>query len=381
VANANRYYAHALCAVLFLGFIMIVIARECFYLINLRKAYLLSGWNASRISSRTILFTSVPGKDLTEAAIRELYPGVKQVWIPTDCKELTKLVEERDETAFRLEAGEIQLSKDANANRLKAEKGKKHYESTEEGGFPYLNPKDRPTHRLKFLIGKKVDTIEYGRTHLTELIPKVQAGQDSHWNGKEKLIPAVFIEFVTITHAQAAWSAAQNPINKVKGGAPVPRQMGILPGEVVWGNLGMQSAMVMIRYLLATAFISVMIIFWAIPVAVVGIISNINYIIDKVPFLSFINSIPQVILGVVTGLLPVVMLAILMSLVPVICRCKSSYLVLAALVLTFSSCCQARRSHDFVPNRIAVPVLVLRFPGHPGFPHHYCQFCGEYCGH
>merc|ERR1711939_505793 len=38
------------------------------------------------------------------------------------------------------------------------------------------------------------------------------------------------------------------------------------------------------------------------------------------PFLSFINSIPEVILGVVTSLLPSVMLAILVSLVPVFFR-------------------------------------------------------------
>ncbi|KAF2806685.1 DUF221-domain-containing protein [Mytilinidion resinicola] len=318
--HATRYYAHALVAVVFLSAIMVVIARECFYLINLRKAYLLSAWNASRISSRTILFTSVPNADLNEEAIRARYPGARQVWIPTDCKELTKLVEERDDTAMKLEGGEIRLSKDANANRLKAEKGKKHYESNEEGGFPYLNPKDRPTHKLKFLIGKKVDTIEYGRTHLTELIPKVQAGQDSHWNGKEKHVTAAFVEFNTLTDAQAAWGASQNKLNKVKGGSPIGRQMGVLPGEVIWKNLGMKSAMVTIRHALATAFIVIMIIFWAIPVAVVGIISNINNITDKVHFLSFINDIPSVILGVVTGLLPVVLLAVLMSLVPVVCR-------------------------------------------------------------
>jgi hypothetical protein len=38
--------------------------------------------------------------------------------------------------------------------------------------------------------------------------------------------------------------------------------------------------------------------------------------------LSFINDIPKVVLGVVTGLLPVVLLAVLMALVPIVCRCK-----------------------------------------------------------
>merc|ERR1711964_258862 len=67
-------------------------------------------------------------------------------------------------------------------------------------------------------------------------------------------------------------------------------------------------------------FIVLMILFWSIPVSVVGAISNVNYLTDKVPFLSFINDIPSQILGVVTGLLPSVMLAILMALVPIVCR-------------------------------------------------------------
>ncbi len=91
------------------------------------------------------------------------------------------------------------------------------------------------------------------------------------------------------------------------------------PGEVVWKNLGVKNASRKVKLLIATAIIWVMIIFWAIPVAFVGALSNINYLTNKVPFLSFINDIPKVILGVVTGLLPVVLLALLMSLVPVFC--------------------------------------------------------------
>lgn len=54
----------------------------------------------------------------------------------------------------------------------------------------------------------------------------------------------------------------------------------------------------------------------SIPVAVVGLISNINFLTERIPFLSFINSIPSVILGVVTGLLPVVLLALLIAMLP-----------------------------------------------------------------
>jgi len=100
------------------------------------------------------------------------------------------------------------------------------------------------------------------------------------------------------------------------------RQMGVLPNEVIWKNLGMGAKNRALRHVVATIAICALIIFWSIPVAIVGVISNVNYLTENVPFLGFIDNIPPVILGVVTGLLPVVLLAVLMALVPVICRCK-----------------------------------------------------------
>jgi hypothetical protein len=259
----NRYYAHALMSVLFLGIVMIIIARESFYAVNLRQAYRRSPWGASRLSSKTILFTNVP-KTITESSLFEMFPGVKHAWVGSNCKELTKLVEDRDDTAMKLENAEIQLSRDANTNRIKAEKGKKKAFQAGEGVDKHCNPKDRPTHKLKFLIGKKVDTITYGREHLAELIPKVEAEQDKHWKGKGELVGAVFLTFYTQKQAQDAWQLMQK--RKTKPNSKLAaRQLGVLPQEVVWGNLRIGTAEHLLRWMAATAFISVMIIFFAIP--------------------------------------------------------------------------------------------------------------------
>jgi len=317
--NINRYYAHAIISFIFLSVVLAVIARESFYTVNLRQAYRRSPWGASRLSARTILFTNVP-KDITQAALFEMFPGVKHAWVASNTKELDDLVEDRDKTALKLEAGEVQLSTDANKNRLKAEKGKKHF--VQDGvadGTKWINPKKRPTHRLKFLIGKKVDTIEYGRSHLAELIPKITAEQDKHWNGQGELVGAVFIEFQTQKLAQDAWQMMQDKKTKPNKSLQAA-QLGVVPQEVVWSNLRIKPAEHFARWAVATGVISVMIIFFAIPVAFVGLISNINYLTETISWLRWINSIPPVILGVVTGLLPSVMLAVLMALVPIFCR-------------------------------------------------------------
>lgn len=299
--------------------IMVIIARESFYTVNLRQAYRRSPWGASRLSSRTILFTNVP-KTLSQSALFEMFPGVKHAWVASNTKELEELVEDRDKTALKFEAAEVQLSTDANKNRMKAEKNKKHFVNENvQDGTKWLNPKDRPTHKLKFLIGKKVDTIEYGRQHLAELIPKITAEQDKHWNGNGELVGAVFLEFDTQRRAQDAWQMMQSRKNKPNSKMQA-RQLGVQPQEVVWGNLRITKPEHAVRWAVATGVISVMIIFFAVPVAFVGLISNINYLAERFSWLSWILDIPQVILGVVTGLLPSVMLAVLMALVPIFCR-------------------------------------------------------------
>ncbi|KAG9204380.1 hypothetical protein G6514_000836 [Epicoccum nigrum] len=317
--NVNRYYAHAGISAIFLSLVMIIVARESFYTVNLRQAYRRSPWGASRLSARTILFTNVP-KTLSQSALFEMFPGVKHAWVASNTKELEDLVEDRDKTALKFETAEVKLITNANKERMKAEKGKKHFEDANaQDGTKWLNPKDRPTHKLKFLIGKKVDTIEYGRQHINELIPKITAEQDKHWNGQGELVGAVFLEFDTQRRAQDAWQMMQSRKNKPNSKMDA-RQLGVMPQEVVWNNLKISKSQHMIRWAVATAIIAVMVIFFAIPVAFVGVISNINYLAERFSWLSWILDIPKVILGVVTGLLPTVMLAVLMALVPIFCR-------------------------------------------------------------
>lgn len=59
VVNKYKLFAHAGCAIIFFGFVIFMITRESIYYINLRQAYLLSPLYSARLSSRTVLFTSV----------------------------------------------------------------------------------------------------------------------------------------------------------------------------------------------------------------------------------------------------------------------------------------------------------------------------------
>ncbi|KAI1105835.1 DUF221-domain-containing protein [Jackrogersella minutella] len=327
--EVNRYYAHTFMAWIFYGFVMYMVLRESIYYVNLRQAFLLSPLYANRISSRTVLFISVPDKYLDEARLRKVFgDSVKHVWINGDTEELDDLVKERDKLAMKLEKAEVNLIKLANENRIKAMKKNKGGANemvedaptdAESGSLAarWVPDKKRPTHRLGLLglVGKKVDTINWCRTELERIIPAVETAQTEYRAGNYKKLPSVFIEFNTQADAESAFQVlAHHQALRM-----TPKYIGITPGEVVWSALKVSWWQRVIRRFAVLGFISVLIIFWAVPVAVVGAISNVSYL-AKLSFLHWLLSIPSVILGLIQGLLPSVALSILMSLVPIIMR-------------------------------------------------------------
>ena len=120
VLDPYKFYAHALIAWVFFGFILMMICRECIYYINLRQAYLTTPQHMHRLSARTVLFTCVPERFLDEPRVRKLFgDSVKNVWIPRNTRQLGRLVKERENAAIKLEKAEIELIRKANKEREK----------------------------------------------------------------------------------------------------------------------------------------------------------------------------------------------------------------------------------------------------------------------
>ncbi|KAI9643705.1 hypothetical protein NHQ30_008328 [Ciborinia camelliae] len=423
VSNPKVYYAHAFLAWLFFGFILYTVSRECVYYINLRQAYLLHPYYAKRLSSRTVLFTCVPQQNLEEAKLRKIFgDAVKHVWIPRETGELQDLVDERNQSAYRLERAETELIKLANKERNRALKhghpdlessiGMNSVQETTGGststetrrpslvrspagaisrdieisedpmsptntlvgsnsspvdgkekdstvteiamsqtnsqatsdespvspvlkwgdnGYGMAGPPPgvsgsiasqwiphswRPTHRPLSNYGRSVDTIKWTRNRLKEIAPQINKLRRNHRQGKVKPLPAAFIEFDTQVNAQSAYQT----LSHHRAFHMTPHINGIRPHEIVWKSLRMKWWERIMRGFAIQGFVTCLVIFWSIPCALIGIITNINSLTSKVPFLRFINKLPSSILGLITGLLPAVALTLLMAVVPVILR-------------------------------------------------------------
>ena len=354
--NNYRYFALALCAWVYFIFILLLITRESIFYVNLRQAYLMNPAYASKLPSRTVLYVAVPDEYLSESKLRGMLgSSVKRVWFPCQSKELDDLVEERDKAAMTLEAAETNLIVTANKERLKA--GEQNGTAPDvEAAEPeasasrWLTPKQRPTHRLKPLIGKQVDSIEHCRAEITRLTPLIEEQQAKLRVGDGKKYPAVFVEFDSLSEAQAAYqSLTYHQALKMD-----PRFTGMHPLEVIWSNLKIRGWERFIRRTAIITLVTVTVIFWSFPVAFVGFISNLSYWSksSQTPWLHWLTKIPPVIFGVVSGLLPSVMLSVLMALLPPYLRCKycCQPLVIRYLRLKLTS-------FKSLPSLAALPLL------------------------
>ncbi|KAM6516516.1 hypothetical protein FALCPG4_014700 [Fusarium falciforme] len=402
IKDPRRMWAHVVVAWLFFGFVLFTISRECIYYVGIRQAFLSSPHYAKRLSSRTLLVTSIPERYLDEARIRKLYgDSVKRVWIPRTAKALIKLVEEREQTALRLEKAEITLIKKANMARKKqmkvqppttsssaepcaapsnssirtetdseqprssgprveiTENDNTQNENGQDQGFksnltqvsqtdthdllekaaedpeyvhPYgLNPDlpdvrgsvaaqwipvtVRPHHRPLHNFFRRVDTIRWCRKRLKELNLEIFKLRRQVRRGDGQTLPAAFIEFDTQESAQAAHQivAHHRPLQLA------PRILGVRPDEVVWSSLRMRWWERIIRRFLIMGLVTVAIIFWSIPSAFIGIISNIKFL-SSLPFLTWIKLLPGAVTGFLQGFLPAIALSFWMSLVPAMLR-------------------------------------------------------------
>jgi len=406
VKLGTKFYAHVVVAWLFFGFVLFMVVRECIFFINLRQAYLLSPNYASRLSSRTVLFTCIPKPYVNERKLRELFgPTVKNVWLVQDTGALEALVKDREETADRLQQAEIKLIRLANAARERylktnpdpyltndysllpqksATEESRASESTQKDPEPgqaeiesvkkfaesqlsvldkpappgepqgpedadYVHPyglhstlpdvrgsvaalwipaESRPHHRPIQNFGRRVDTIRWTRARLKVLNRDIWNLRKKFRRGDGTPLNAAFIEFDSQASAQAAYQilAHHLPLHMS------PRYIGLRPNEIIWSALRVRWWELIMRRFFMMAVIAAVVIFWSIPSAFLGGLTNIDKLSKMIPFLSFIGKLPSAIKGIIQGLLPALALSWFMSMVPWMLRgkCQTVSGVLAA---------------------------------------------------
>lgn len=322
------------------------------------------------------MFTCIPREYRDEAKLKKIFGDtVKTVWLPNRSRELANLVDERRQTALRLEKAELELIRMANAARTKAMKagdfaikqrphpntgngsaGSSEMEINSKPGpdsplslqkhatenyasekidlesdaaipLPDVNGSvasqwiphsARPHYRPIANGGRRVDTIKFTRMRLKRLQFMIKKLRRQQLTAKGNAMPVAFIEFISQAEAQSA----SQTLTHHRAMHMSPSYIGVRPFEIVWKNLSMTWWEQILRQFGIDAAVAMLILFWAIPCAGIGIISNVHYLAEKVPFLHWLEDLPSPIIGVISGLLPSLALSWIMNVVPVILRCK-----------------------------------------------------------
>jgi len=218
----------------------------------------------------------------------------------SDHSQITNAIAERDEHMLNLEKAETswirQITRKGTAKAIRP---------TRRLPLPFL-PFSLP------FLGEKVDTIDHSIKEIETLNRKIE--NKRNLQKSQQPTGSVILEFATQTGAiQAAHHAKEL-------GFTTTNPLLVNPKDVIYPNLALGNTNISLRTMIAYTFLVVMIIFWTVPVAFVGLISNVTYLTEKIPSLNFIYRMPSSLLGIITGLLPSIALLILMALVPVIMR-------------------------------------------------------------
>jgi calcium permeable stress-gated cation channel len=160
--------------------------------------------------------------------------------------------------------------------------------------------------------------VTWARGELKRMNPAIARQQ-----ARSELYEPMNSTFIQFNSQLAAHMACQS-VASHKPLYMTPRYIETAPEDVVWGNMQLVWWQRLIRVYSINTAIAALVVFYAIPTAFVGSISNISYLTNRLPWLRFIYKMPSQLLGIITGLLPSVMLAIWMSLLPFILRiaCK-----------------------------------------------------------
>ncbi|KAF1913984.1 hypothetical protein BDU57DRAFT_480761 [Ampelomyces quisqualis] len=320
VKKRKHLYAHAAVAWVFFSFVMFTVARERLWLIGLRQAWNLSKTNAKRLSRRTVLFLSAPTAALDKVNMQRFFGAdAVRVWPVTKADELHSLVSSRNSLVEELEGAELSLIKKANKRGRKRQSKNSRRDITYDSLSDGIRKSMRPTHRLKTSppIGKQVDSIDWYREQIKKKEEEIEKARDSNESvDSHGGAAAVFVEF----RSQAAAQRACQQIASADIMSLTPRYTGVLPNEVIWENLTIAPARRLSQHGIAIALVIATIVFWSIPVSLVGAISNIGYLADNVKWLEFLNRLPPQAISLLSGLLPPLLLSMLASYVPKIFR-------------------------------------------------------------
>ncbi|KAJ1304283.1 hypothetical protein OPQ81_005443 [Rhizoctonia solani] len=360
----NRYIAHVVLVYIMTFFVFYLIRRELLLFVHARHQFLISKSHSHLAQAKTVLITSMPDELCEERALRQFCAfvpgGVDKIWIYRDQPDLPKLYNDRLAVCQQLEKAMVKYMRavtKAWRQHNKAEKAKakargrsgKDIEALQENqktpnSYPLtrlstqgsraqlLEPVEpdtriamdmvpRPTHRLGWvpLIGQKVDTFDWCKTEIARLNDEIKEKRKALPNCKPHGSAFIQCNLQMGAHVLAQCVSYHEPLKMSQ------KWIEVAPEDIIWDNIDDGAYEVRSRYVLSWLLTFAVIALWFIPTTFAGILSNVDQLCVKAKWLQWICRLPDVVQGIIQGVLPPAVIAILFLLLPIYLRAMAVF--------------------------------------------------------
>lgn len=347
--NSNRKLAHFFLALIFISFILWLIYFELNQYISIRQNALTSDSHRQKASTKTVLLRSIPFKYQNEESLKNMFQifpeSVSNVWQNRDYTQLVHLINKQKYIASKLEeliniivwkstrnykrkSSSIKsistTTVSSNTSTMKEPKKTKYHSSLPgKKWMDYIKQSDIPKMRIPLFeifgksiflpfCGPKIDALSWYKIELNRLNSEIRIMQSSP--SSFPLINSCFVQFKHQIYAHLTCQSVIFDNPQLTGQSFIE----IDPHDVIWDNLGFSWLQCFLRNVLATILNILLILGWTFPVALVAILSQLDYLPELFQGFLWIDYIPARFRIVISTILPSIIISFLMSLAPTI---------------------------------------------------------------
>ncbi|RDL31558.1 Uncharacterized protein BP5553_09767 [Venustampulla echinocandica] len=320
-SHTDRYWVH-------LGVAIFVVTSVCHVLRREVREYArIQSVSHLCVRRSSLLITSSiqqPSSKAIRRHFRKTAGGIRSITINRDYSDLQAKLRRRDASLRNLEIAETSLIMKANyKKRIGCTKDKMDavYRHPMPLWMKYLDQKDRASVRLpKFpwlcrlpFVGAQVDAIRYFRTEVAQLNIEIERDQEHPEKFPQTTSSLVhFNQSISTQLATIALEARIPPSWTLKHGTT--------PSDTIWPHVSISWWRQCIRTAVVYLLVTALILGFAVPVTIIGSLSQIKYLTNVVPWLQRIGSLPIWLVAVIQGVLPPILLAVATAAVPILIR-------------------------------------------------------------
>jgi hypothetical protein len=298
--HCDRYWAHLVFGLFFISYVCWIIWIELAHYVEIRQ-------KSPSSALCTVLIDAIPEDWMsTEDLVSqfEAFPGkVTAVSFNRDFRVLSQAIAKRERLARSLEMAETRYIR----RTIKADIRKPIIRTDPRKSLIRPSPLLRKMQGLLAGFFERAEPISYYRNELRKVTEQVE---------NDRMAPEKFTRlhsaFITFENPLAAHMVCQTVIH-TKPGYMTPRTLPISGEDIVWSNVCIPWWSRYIRTVVSNVLIAGVATLCVVPAAFTGLLSQIIYLSQAVPWLSWISAIPEWSLGLIQGVLPPVLLAIIIK--------------------------------------------------------------------